>query len=693
MRLVPEHLTARLVLISITAAALLFSAIATVSTSLIGYHVRSLARTEAASHLAAIDLTLRFQAERLGAYVVSYTDWDEFYATTTRFDPEFLTEEVDPWLSEEAEVSTAVWSTLDGQPLFTFGDPLDVTALAVAGRAGEIEGVIVLPSGPAIVASRPVVGDPAAEPVGYLGIAKHVSHDLLPPGSTTVSVLEPSASLVVEDDGWEAMQPLDGYGAIVSDVRDGQLVVRALKTGAAGQPVMVLELSRPDPWLGEGRLTNIISITLGLGLAAVATSLLLGLWMSQAIRRPIEEFIAYMRDQGYLALQGIKPDRELRLDPALPDNFRDLGHVIVDLITQLRVSQAELIETSEQAVAAEKAFRTVVEESPEVKLLVREGVVEIANPAAAHFFGLHLGDLVRADPAGLFAGIALYDTAGRHVDLAMIAERAKVRPVVLRCIVPRQPDRWIEMSVTAIGPGDDDRVISARDITEERRLEDVRQEILSLVSHDLRSPLTVIQGYLDILDKPIDEERRASAVESVKRSITRMDGLLDDLVDATHMERTFAPAVMRAVNLGSLAQDVAASLGMTTDQRIVVTAEPEVIVLGDAARLEQAVTNLVGNAIKHGPRDGEVRVGVMSSDSRARLMVEDDGPGIPEGLKDTVFMRGTRGPDSDRTPGSGLGLYIVRVISESHGGAAFVETVDRGSRFVIELPLESAAGI
>ena len=450
----------------------------------------------------------------------------------------------------------------------------------------------------------------------------------------------------------------------------------------------VLAIYDQDPAPDNARALSLVVI-LATGLIAVAVTLAFTRAASRSVARPLKRFVAYMQEQGYLALQGLRADEDLVADPRLPEDFRELGQVIVDLMTQLRINQADLIEAGEQALAAEQAFRMVVEESPEVKILVRDGVVEIANPAAAHFFGLHLGDLVRASPEGLFTGISLHDEKGDRIDIGTIASRAADGPVLARCTSANQPDRWMEMSVATIGPSPLDYVISARNVTEERRLEELREEILSLVSHDLRSPLTVVEGYLEMLEQPLDDERRETAAHNAQRAVGRMEGLLDDLLHATRAERVFAPTVLRSVDLGWLAEGVASSLQMSAEQDLQVVADQDVIVLGDAVRLEQAVANLVGNAIKYGPPDGRVLITVSSVGDRAHLAVEDEGVPIPEDQRATLFERGMRGTGVRGMPGMGLGLYIVRVIAEAHGGTATVECPDGGgNRFTLELPLK-----
>jgi signal transduction histidine kinase len=93
------------------------------------------------------------------------------------------------------------------------------------------------------------------------------------------------------------------------------------------------------------------------------------------------------------------------------------------------------------------------------------------------------------------------------------------------------------------------------------------------------------------------------------------------------------------------------------------------------------------NAINHGPADGEIRVLVEQRDGRALIAVEDDGPGIPESRTATAFDRGVRGEGSDGVPGAGLGLYIVRLIAEAHGGTVAIDHTSDTSRIVIDLPL------
>lgn len=666
-RLLPPRLTTRLIYTMAIAAAGVFVVVATLVSFLVAHYTRVLVTTDARNQLAQLGMDIAAQGQRLDTLAATLADPSD--------------------LHDRGDTVAAVWALEDGTVLDSSGNPADVQALLATARETVGDGVVVLPSGPAIAAIGPMTASPGRPAAGIVAVAGPLDPADDPLLAQGVRIVAVSSTLPTPARGHRTLQAPAGFEWLTGHIQGLDLVTQAAYKTIDGH-YLLFEIAQPDPYIGDGRLWAVVAFPVGLGLATIGIGVLVGAMVSRSVGRPLGQFVSYMQDQGYLALQGLRADEDLVIDPHLPSDFQELGQVILDLMTQLRVNQAELIEAGEQALTAEQAFRTVVEESPEVKVLVREGVVEIANPAAAHFFGLHFGDLLRADPEGLFAGVGLYDEDGRRLDLPAIARAAVAGPVVVLCTTPTQPDRWVEMSVAALDPGLRDYVISARNVTEERRLEALREEILSLVSHDLRSPLTVVRGYIDMLERPLDDDRRTTAAAAARKATERMEGLLDDLLHATRAERIFAPTTMRIVDLSSLAATTAASLQIGAEQDIRVLSDVEVVVIGDEVRLEQALSNLIGNAIKHGPAEGEIRVTVSAAGDRAFVAVEDDGPGIPEDLREELFARGARGNASASKPGLGLGLYIVRVVAEAHGGSAYIADDGQGTRFVIELPLE-----
>lgn len=691
MGVLPSTLSARLVLVVVVTALVVFSMLATGAGVYLAYQLRTTAADDEVRRLGSVAQALDGQVSELDSHILAFVEWQTFWEQTSAPDQEFVSAEVDSWLPERAGVTALVWARSDGTIVRSYGDPADIEALRELEPRVPAAGVMRLPSGLAIVSARAIVGYPIRPSAGTLVVARLVTDEDIPGAAI---LLEPGddPDSIVGTNGWKPARQLARYASTATRVADGRLATRGVMLGLDGSPAATLEISRSDPWFGAGRQWATIIPPIGLGLLTAALGLILGVMLSRSVSRPLRTLDSFMRAQGFRALHGLDLDEELEVDPGLPEDVRDLAQITVDLMTQLRINQAALIEAGEQTLQAERAFRTVVEESPEAKVLVRDGVVEIANPAATHLLGLRAGEpVVRAghltpESVSLFAkdGTPLGDLTPDGVGTEGV--------VVARCVVDDHPDRWIEIGITPVVESQTDYVVSARNITEERRVEALRQEIMSLVSHDLRSPVTVIRGYLDILERRLDSDAERTAVAGAQHAALRMEGLLDDLLNATKAERALAPTVMRPVDLGQVAASVVASLGVSTDRPIEGELAEGVVVRGDVARLEQAITNLIGNALKHGTSDGTVEVGVSALEGRARLTVRDDGPGIDPDIAESLFERGIRGERSSGVPGLGLGLYIVRIVAESHGGVVALESHDGpGAWFVIDLPLEAAA--
>lgn len=672
------RLSTRVQVVMALSTAVVFTVIATIVGLGVAQYSRSLATDEAKRQLDMIHVQFDLEASRLDALIAGFCE----YGATTGDGAGDAAVALERWLAEESPANVMVCVDGNGDVSVSRGTEADIAALLslMSSHPAGVRGPVLLPSGPAVVAVRPARLD-----AGATAIACPLSESQVTVDERTTELLPPAPVNTGEDDPSGISVPV-GYLTAMADTRDGLFITRATLTGVDGQPAVTVSIERPDPGLGEGQLWLVLMVPIALGLVTVGLGYLLGMAIGRSVTRPLHRFVTYLREQGYMALQGLRTDDGLIVEQGLPSDFAELGAVIHDLVTQIRINQADLIEANDQALAAERAFRTVVEESPEVKILVRGGVVEIANPAAAHFFGLHVGDLLRAEPGGLFADVEFFDEEGGRVGLLDIARKQSGQVSVVRCVTgDDRVERWMEISVAFIDPDAHDYVISARDITERRRLEALREEVLSLASHDLRTPLTVVRGYLDILETPIADAQRTKAVGGARRATERLESLLNDLLYATRADRVLAPQVLRPVDLSALAHTVAASLQIGALQTIETSAAEPVVVLGDSDRLEQAITNLVSNAIKHGPAEGVISVGVTAVDGRARVTVADEGPPIPEEQRESLFDRGVRG--SSGVPGSGLGLYIVRVVAEAHNGQAFVESADGRTRFVIDLPL------
>ena len=218
---------------------------------------------------------------------------------------------------------------------------------------------------------------------------------------------------------------------------------------------------------------------------------------------------------------------------------------------------------------------------------------------------------------------------------------------------------------------------------------DDADDVPVLIAHEIRGPLTVISGYLDILDRPLDESSHAKALAESHRAVKRIEALLDDLMRATCVHDCLAPRELAPVSMSLLAAEAVRTFAHASTHTLDVVCSCSGDVLGDHDRLHQALHNLLDNAIAHTPEGGCVTLRVECDEERVVTCVEDDGPGIPAEHTERVFGRFERlGSDAETRPGTGIGLYIVRAIIEAHGGSVYVEAPPDGpgTRFVIELP-------
>jgi signal transduction histidine kinase len=222
---------------------------------------------------------------------------------------------------------------------------------------------------------------------------------------------------------------------------------------------------------------------------------------------------------------------------------------------------------------------------------------------------------------------------------------------------------------------------------ERLRILELQERILGIVSHDLRTPLSAIQGGAKLLARsglPPEQARVAALVHSSSR---RMERIICDLLDYTRTRASAGiPLSLRATDAGEICARVAEEAGLSDGgARVELQRSGDLLGLWDADRLEQALGNLVANAVRHARRGTPVRVRASGEGERVRIDVANEGAHIPAEALPSVFdpFRG-----ADRTPaGLGLGLFIVRTIVEAHGGTVEVESApDRPVTFTVVLP-------
>jgi PAS domain S-box-containing protein len=226
-----------------------------------------------------------------------------------------------------------------------------------------------------------------------------------------------------------------------------------------------------------------------------------------------------------------------------------------------------------------------------------------------------------------------------------------------------------------------------------RTLDDMKNTFLAAVSHELRSPLTSILGLSFTLERTtgLREEDRHDLVVRLSANAQKLDRLLKDLLDLDRLNRGIVEPQRRACDVGALARGTLATLDALSKRDVVVSTE-DVELEVDSAKVERIVENLLTNAVRHTPTDGTIWLRVEGRPDGGLIVVEDDGPGVAEELRTTIFEPFRQGPAApSHSPGTGIGLSLVARFAELHGGRAWVE--DRpggGASFRVFLPLAAS---
>ncbi len=240
-----------------------------------------------------------------------------------------------------------------------------------------------------------------------------------------------------------------------------------------------------------------------------------------------------------------------------------------------------------------------------------------------------------------------------------------------------------------------------RDVTDVRAIEDARREFLANVSHEFRTPLSIIKGYLEtLMDGAIrDPEMAEKSLGAILRNTVRLELLIEDLLSISRIEDCSKSVEISAVDLAAVLAQVLAQFEQNIAARgtsVTVDWAPDARVAdADARRFEEIFSNLLANALRYGEAERpEIRIAARRVDGGRRISISDNGPGIPLGDQPHIFERFYR-VHKDRSRdagGTGLGLSIVKSAVEAHGGSVCVESQPgRGAAFHITIPNTGAS--
>ncbi|MEW6718112.1 MAG: ATP-binding protein [Chloroflexota bacterium] len=238
-------------------------------------------------------------------------------------------------------------------------------------------------------------------------------------------------------------------------------------------------------------------------------------------------------------------------------------------------------------------------------------------------------------------------------------------------------------------------IASVHDLSRYREAEELKRTFISVVSHELKTPVALIKGYVSTLrrdDATWDREVIQDSLQVIEEEADRLNELIDNLLDASRLEAGVLSINLSDISLPQLVErQVKVFRTQTQRHDLVVDFPPDFpIIMGDEERLEQVISNLLSNAIKYTP-GGNIQIKGEVRKDHVFLCVSDEGPGIAPGDVPHIFDRFYRAEEVSRTTkGTGLGLYLARAVIEAHGGRIWVDPAyEDGARVCFSLPRPS----
>ena len=427
----------------------------------------------------------------------------------------------------------------------------------------------------------------------------------------------------------------------------------------------------------DQNVSLIVRRVLFVGILIAIVAVLVSLWLARRISRPVET----MTQAARRFAQGDFQDRiPAPQNPELAELSSAMNTMAAEL--NLRLQTIDI-----QAREKEAIFKSMDEG---VLAIDTAGRLISVNRAAAKMLNIdpnsaekrRILELIRSTPLQEFIDRSLKnrDTVSGEILLTHRADlHVQVRGTAL------EGENGKSMGV----------LIVLHDITHVRRLEHMRKEFVANVSHELKTPVTSIQGFAETLldENPPDPETSDRFLRIIRRQAKRLSQIIEDLLSLSRIERhedeplPWEPGLVPGLMLGAIeiCQSSADEKSITITPHLDVPSGMEM----NVALIEQALVNLIDNAIKYGPEDSQIKVSACLDHSDLVLAVEDNGPGIPEAHLSRLFERFYR-VDKGRSRevgGTGLGLAIVKHIALSHGGSVHVKsTLGTGTIFRLVIP-------
>jgi len=455
----------------------------------------------------------------------------------------------------------------------------------------------------------------------------------------------------------------------------GDVMYQAIAIQVQGEIVGVARVGVPTSQL-ESNLSQIIS-TIGLSALIVAVlSVGLGYLLFRRTSRSVQLVAEGARRlaEGDLEqrVQATSTDDETR---ELADAFNGMASTIRSVVGDLSSERNKLT-----AVLDTMADGVVVLEAGSEVSLINRAAERLLDVRAEDAVGNRLVEVVRDHEIQQAVQQSLETGQIWQIEVELLPSRAFLSAIAT-------PLGELDGSADAASV-----LLTLHDLTRMMQVETTRKEFVSNVSHELRNPLASIKAMVETIEDGAIDERSVAMdfLRRINRDVDRMNGIVNDLLELSHLESGYVPMHLVPVHLGPLVEEVVEDFQRSVaDKNLVLVSEiPETLstVTGETGRLRQVLVNLIENAIRY-TSEGQITVSVSDEDQFQRVKVIDTGVGMPREHLAHVFERFYKVERSRRDDGTGLGLAIVKHIVQAHGGDVSVESEEGvGSTFEFTIP-------
>jgi PAS domain S-box-containing protein len=359
-------------------------------------------------------------------------------------------------------------------------------------------------------------------------------------------------------------------------------------------------------------------------------------------------------------------------------------------------AMTEQIALREQALReSESNYRDIFNATHDAMFVhdAESGKILEVNQSAIDIFGYPDGETLKANMLGLGPGESPHAS---DEALHLIKKAAQEGPQIFERLCKRQngDQFWSEVTMTTMRCTGGKRVLAvARDISERKEMERMKDEMLSAVSHEMRTPLTAMLGFLQfIVENPVEEAEMREYLGIMHKEAERLNELINNFLDMQHLKAKQKTYKFRSIAVKPLLEEAAAIYSISSFNHRILVHSPNTSapVYGDEVLLHQALVNLISNAIKYSPSGSMIDLGARKEGNSIALWVKDEGIGIPTESQDKIFEMFYRvdNKTSRKTKGTGLGLALVKDIAQAHDGQVWVEsTPGKGSCFYLSLPI------